>query len=646
MQHVTRRQFLSRSTAGLALCAGMAQAEAKPRPLNVLWITCEDMSLHLGCYGDAYANTPNLDQLAGEGQRYTHAFSVAGVCAPSRSCLITGMYPTTLGTCHMRCIHTPPSHVRCFPTYLRREGYYCTNNVKTDYQFAVPDDAWDACSDAAHWRNRKNPEQPFFAVFNSTFTHESRIGDLSKLPKEYASRIPGGLHDPARATLPPWYPDTEVIRKHWAHMYDLASAMDVWAGDLLAQLAEDGLADNTVVFFFSDHGDGIPRAKRWMYDSGLHVPFMVRWPGKIEPGSVTERLVSFLDFAPTVLSIAGVDVPEHMQGTAFLGKSEGAPRTHVFAARDRMDERYDLIRATRDKRYKYIRNYLPDRPYAQYVSYCESWPIMQELRRVHEAGGLNESQGLFFRDGKPLEELYDTENDPHELSNLAEDPKHADVLQGLRKELDAWLDGAKDLGFVPETELEKWVPSSRPKLVTTERPEYEAPRNATGDVFGKPLSAWVEDLNDSASLRRIRAAATLALAGEEAAPVLLRALDDPDVCVAYWAAAGLGNARVTDPGVMDALGNALGRESKTVRLAAADALCALDKPDTAIPAVLALMDDPDLYVRLAAIHILEGIDPKPEPVMQALRKALEDKSNPSNNIADVARHALGLAPVH
>jgi len=646
MGRVTRREFLARAGAGVALGAGLASAESKPRPLNILWITCEDMSPHLGCYGDTFATTPNLDKLAAEGARYTHAYSVAGVCAPSRSCLITGMYPTTLGTCHMRCNHTPPESVRCFPTYLRREGYYCTNNAKTDYQFDVPGDAWDECSTKAHWRNRKNPEQPFFAVFNCLYTHESWIGNLDQLPKDYISRIPGGLHDPARAALPPYYPDTELIRKHWAHMYDLASAMDARAGELLRQLEEDGLADNTVVFFFSDHGDGIPRAKRWMYDSGLHVPLIVRWPGHIEPGRVTERLVSFLDFAPTVLSIAGAAIPEHMQGKAFLGSKEAAQREYVFAARDRMDERYDIIRAARDARYKYIRNYEPNRPSAQYVSYCESWPIMQELRRVNDAGGLDAKQKLFFRDRKPLEELYDTESDPDELNNLADSAQYGKELQRLRRELDDWLNDAADLGFVPEAELEKWVPAHNPPLTSSTHPVYKTPTRSEKSVFGRTLSSWVDDLNNDASLKRMRAAATIALLGTDASPVLLRALEDPEVCVAYWAAVGLGNKGVADAGVVDALTKALGHGSKTVQLAAASALCALNKSDAAIPVGLEAMKDPDIFVRLAAIQILESVEPKPESVMQALRIALEDKGNASNNVADVARHALGMAPQH
>jgi uncharacterized sulfatase len=556
------------------------------------------------------------------------------------------MYQTTLGTCHMRCNHAPPKHIKCFPTYLRNAGYYCTNNVKTDYQFDVPPEAWDDNSKTAHWRNRKDPHQPFFAVFNSVVTHESQIGNLNSLLEAVASRIPGGLHDPARATLPPWYPDTELIRNHWAHMYDCHSAMDVWAGDLLKQLDDDGLADNTVVFFFSDHGDGIPRAKRWMYDTGLQVPFIVRWPGTLDANTTTDRLVSFVDFAPTVLSIAGVKIPKHMQGSAFLGKHESRPRTHIFAARDRMDERYDTIRAARDKRYKYIRNYQPDVPYDQYVSYCESWPIMQELRRVHDAGGLNEAQRLFFRSTKPLDELYDTEADPHELNNLSESSAHKEQLASLRTALDQWLDESNDLGFVPETELDRFVPAQDPDLNTSTNTSYTL--DEVGEpVFGMSPQQLRKELNGHNRLRRYRAIRTFGLAGwPNMKSPLIAALNDTDVCAASLAATALGKADPRDSEVSDALRGALQYKSPAIKLAAAKSLASLGDKEAALPVAMESMGHSDVFVRLAAAQILEMIEPKTEEMRAALVRAKDDKSDPRDYVADVARHALGLPPQH
>lgn len=546
----------------------------------------------------------------------------------------------------MRCNHPPPDHIRCFPTYLRNVGYYCTNNVKTDYQFDVPPDAWDENSKTAHWRNRKDPNKPFFAVFNSTVTHESQIGNLKSLPEAFASRIPGGLHDPARATLPPWYPDTELIRKHWAHMYDLHSAMDVWAGDLLKQLEEDGLADNTVVFFFSDHGDGIPRAKRWLYDSGIHVPFIVRWPSELQPNTTTDRMVSFVDFAATVLSIAGVKPPKHMQGAAFLGKHESKPRKHIFAARDRMDERYDTIRAARDGRYKYIRNYLPDRPYDQFVSYCESWPIMQELRRVHDAGGLNDTQQLFFRSKKPLEELFDTESDPHELNNLAESPAHRDILASLRDALDLWMDESNDLGFVPETELDRFVPTQSPDLTASSLTSYSI--DETGrSVFGVASQRLLKEINGRNRLRRYRAIKALGLAdGPDIEALLMAALNDTDVCLAGFAASALGETEKQDPNISKTLRGALQHTSPTLKLAAARSLVQLGNKEDALPVTMESMRHPDIFVRLLAAQILEMIEPKTEEMRDVLVRAKDDKSDPRDYVADVARHALGLPPQH
>lgn len=647
MNTLTRRSFMERAAAGtIAGAIGPPllvpePMEEKPKPVNILWITCEDISPHMGCYGDPEARTPNLDELAAEGTRYTRAFSVSGVCAPSRSCLITGMYPTTLGTCHMRCKHAPPEHIRCFPAYLRRAGYYCTNNVKTDYNFDVPPDAWDDCSKTAHWRNRPRADQPFFAVFNFTITHESSIGNLDSLSEELARRLPGGHHDPARAILPPYYPDTELIRRHWAHYYDVISAMDAQVGDILLQLKEDGLVQDTLVFFFSDHGAGLPRAKRWMYDSGLHVPLIIRWPGRIPSGSVSDRLVSFVDFAPTVLSAAGVDIPGHMQGRPFLGKAEAVPRQYLFAARDRMDERYDILRAVRDRRYKYIRNYQPHRPYAQYLSYCESWPVMQEMRRVHDAGGLNKHQRLFFQSVKPVEELYDTETDPHELHNLAGSAEHEPVLNRLRAALDEWLQETQDLGFVPEPELEKWLPAAAKSKQPARAPAYHAAEIRSPALFGRTLNQWVEDLNGGDPLRRVRAIATIGLMGAPAVPVLLAALDDAEPSIVYWAAVGLGHARTDTSSIIGRLSETLQHDSPTARLGAAHALCELGKPELTPPVVLQAMQHPHFAIRLLAVQILEGMDPKSAEVMQALNAALEDSNE---YVPRIARHALGLPP--
>jgi uncharacterized sulfatase len=439
---------------------------------NLLWISLEDTSPDLGCYGDKYAVTPNIDRLASQGCRYTHAFTHAGVCAPSRSGIITGMYPTSIGTHYMRCKGVPPSYVKCFTEYLRAAGYYCTNDNKTDYNFDAPPTAWDDSRRGAHWRSRPSKETPFFAVINLTTTHESQVRlPEAQLEARRKTLSADELHDPAQAPLPPYYPDTAVVRRDMANYYDNLTFTDKQVGRILKELEDDGLAESTIVFFWGDHGRGLPRHKRWIYDSGIRVPLVVRWPGKLQPGSVSDELVAFVDFAPTLLSLAGVEIPQHLQGQAFLGPKKAPPREYVYAARDRMDETLDIIRAVRDKRYKYIRNYRPDLPYAQRITYMDEMPTMKEWRRLAAAGELKGPQAIFFQPTKPVEELYDTVADPHEIHNLASDPKHADTLARLRAAHEQWRVDTQDLGLIPEADLNElrrpggqWTVTADPKI--------------------------------------------------------------------------------------------------------------------------------------------------------------------------------------
>lgn len=433
---------------------------------NILWVSFEDTNPYYGCYGDPVARTPNLDRLAEEGCRWPNCFSTAGVCAPARSAVITGMYPISIGTHHMRTGHTNPltpelptpysarlpHYVKCFSEYLRGAGYFCTNNDKTDYQFAPPFTAWDESGTDAHWRHRPDPDQPFFAVFNPGWTHESGMW-------------PGGCEelavDPDAIELPPTFPDTPKVREAMARMYTNIERDDRYLGQLLRELQEDGLAENTIVFHWSDHGP-LPRGKRWPYDSGIHVPMIVRWPGGLEPASLSDRLVSTLDLAPTVLSLVGLDIPPHMQGRAFLGPQAGQPRDYVYASRDRYDESYDRVRAVRDRRFKYIRNYCPHLPYLLWIPYRNRHPIMEELWRLHLAGELDEAQSLLFDYPRPVEELYDCRNDPHEIHNLAQDPQWRGELQRLRSALDAWIDDVGDWGTVDEAEMvRQWYPDGQ-----------------------------------------------------------------------------------------------------------------------------------------------------------------------------------------
>jgi N-sulfoglucosamine sulfohydrolase len=488
---IGRRTFLLGATGALAISHGETAEPQQNRPPNIVWISAEDLSPDLGCYrgvfpGAEYAITPNLDKFAAEGARYDLAFSVTPVCAPSRSSIITAQYPTAIGTMHMRSRAIPPPETKCFPEYLRAAGYYCTNNSKTDYNFEPPLTAWDESSPKAHWRNRPDKNQPFFAVFNLTSTHESQIR-LADDAFQNATRFlsPEERHDPAKAPIPPYYPDTPVVRRDWARYSDLITRMDKQVAALLQELADDGLADNTLVLFWGDHGRGLPRAKRWPYDSGLRVPLIARWPGKIAPGSVRQELVCLMDLGPTMLSAAGIPLPKQMHGVPFLdkdGKLPTKPREYVFGHRDRMDETYDRIRTVRDNRFRYIRNFEPQKPYAQFIGYAEEMPTLKEMRRVNKEESTAMGQGkvpnirtpaqrLFFAPEKPVEELYDVNSDPHEIVNLAADPKYAAALKRLRDALSGWQKQYPDLGATPEPELiAKWRPNG--KLPVTAAPEF------------------------------------------------------------------------------------------------------------------------------------------------------------------------------
>ncbi len=431
------------------LCATFAIATLAAERPNIVWIVGEDMGPELGCYGDTYARTPNLNALARQGARYTRAFTHAPVCAPSRSGLITGQHPTTIGTHHMRSklLAPPPT----FTSYLRKAGYFVAWPGKTDFNFDVPSDAFDTTS---NWTRNFPKQRPFFAYINLGDSHESKIRATPKdLARITAPLTPDQRHDPAKAQLPPYYPDAPEVRRDWANYHDVVSGVDHQVGDVLATLEKQGVASNTVVFFFGDHGRGLPRGKRWVYDSGIRVPLLVRWPGHIKPGTVREELVCFLDFAPTALALAGVEIPPAMQGQVFLGPRAAPERKYIFAARDRMDETPDRIRCVRDKRFKYIRNFHPELPYAQRVHYMELMPTMRVWREWNAAGKLTGPQKLFFAATKPKEELYDLDADPHEISNLAGSPAHAMKLKELGTALDKWMADTKDLGGIPETEL-------------------------------------------------------------------------------------------------------------------------------------------------------------------------------------------------
>jgi len=571
-------------------------AEPASRP-NILWITSEDHGPHLGCYGDRFATTPHVDALAKRGLRYRHVWSNAPVCAPARTTLISGLYPPSTGAEHMRSMVPMPAGLKMYPQLLRDAGYYCTNNAKEDYNLAPRGKVWNESSRQAHWKNRP-ADQPFMAVFNSEKSHESRI----------RSRPHKAVHDPAGVRVPAYHPDTPEVRQDWAQYYDQVSAADADAGVRLAELAEAGLADDTIVFYFADHGSGMPRNKRWLYDSGLHVPLVVHIPEKFRhlapadyrPGGTTDRLVSFVDFAPTLLSLAGVRPPEWLQGEAFLGEFAAPPRSHVFGFRGRMDERYDLLRSVTDGRFVYIRNYAPHRIYGQHVSYMFQTPTTRVWHQRHVDGTLNAAQEIFWN-RKPFEELYDLSTDPDEVRNLAADDRHRETRDRLRQALDTWERQIRDVGFLPEGEMHRRAAGRSP---------YDMARDNQGFPFDR-----IFDTAQQAS--RLDAASI---------PVLRQRLADQqeDSAVRYWAALGLAmrGAAGVAAGEKE-LRAALDDPSPDVRIVAAEGL-ARHGPAAERAAPLTLLEKHsewgahDVFTSIAALHALDDLGSLAEPLWPRL----------------------------
>ena len=437
--------------------------------LNVVWIIADDMSPDLPCYGDSTIITPNISRLAKEGVIYENAFANVPVCAPARSALMTGMYPTAIGTQHMRTRNynyqaVPPAFVKIFTEKLRKEGYYCTQTKKLDYQFGNASTAWDESQEFTQffkttkdWRGRKDG-QAFFSIVNITACHESQVW-INPFMK---SKV-----EPEEVNVFPFYPKHPVISEDIAKMYSNIIKTDEQVGQVLKKLEEDDLLDKTIIVFFGDHGRGMPRCKRWLYDSGIKVPLIIRFPNKENAGTRNKRLVSFIDFAPTMLSVLGIEIPEYIQGKAFLGAKMTASPKYIFATRDRMDHTEDKVRSVRSERYKYIKNYQVDKPYTAALAFRDLMPTMKVWTKLYEEGKLTGTAQNWFDEKKPKEELYDLENDPNELNNLAEDPKYLEILQDFRVVLEDW-EKKYDTYDMPEKEMitQMWPKGEQPQTQT------------------------------------------------------------------------------------------------------------------------------------------------------------------------------------
>ena len=595
----------------ILLCLGYCVVlQASERP-NILWITAEDMSPTLGCYGDNFATSPNIDNLAKNSVRYINAFANAPVCSPSRSCLITGCYPTSLSTQQMRSGFTIPNQMRGFPALLRTRGYYTTNNVKTDYNTGnyaeIIQASWSENSNTAHWRNRPNKTQPFFSVFNLMTSHQSRsmVWPYERFKNEIQSQlIPDDVHDPANVPLPPYYPDTPLIRREIARFYDCVTAMDIQVGIILRQLKNDGLNENTIVFFYSDHGSGMPRHKRALLDSGMHVPLIIHFPKKwrhlapTQPGATTDRLVSFVDFAPTILNLIGIPIPNTMQGKPFLGENSTSKRRYVYGHRDRVDEVRDLARSVRDSRYLYIRNYMPHLGYNQPTAWPDKGEIRHEFYRIAKERKMTPEQWHFAGPNRPVEELYDCQTDPKNLKNLVKSKKHQNILFRLRSEHVRHITDTVDLGFLPESEA--WT------------------------MF-KKRSGWELGQSKHISLTEIRnAAAQVGIASE---PKLLRSLESENSVVRYWGAIGLTAQTKLSKKAKRILKTKLKDPSYAARIEIANALAVHNELNDAMPTLTDAVNHKNLIVVTHAARTIELLGRKAAIAIPSMKKALERSIN-------------------
>lgn len=575
---------------------GCSKTESETEELpNILWITSEDNSPFMGAYGDDYADTPNLDRLADAGIVYENAYATTPVCAPSRFTLITGTYANRMGTENMRSRVPIPENIRFYPSYLKEIGYYTTNNVKKDYNTIDQPEVWDESSTEAHYRNR-GEEQPFFHIRNLTTTHESRLHDP----------IDTLIHDPAIAPVPPYHPDTETVRRDWAHYYDQMTLMDEEVGEILDELKELGEAENTIIFYYGDHGGALPGAKRFMNQRGLRVPLIVYVPPKFEhlkhEEPRTDRLVSFVDFPATLLSLAGIEPPEFMDGKPFLGRYEAEPRDYVHMYRGRMDERYDLIRAVRDQEFLYVRNYMPQRIYGQYLWYLWRAPTMQAWEEEYRAGNLNAIQNQFF-EPKPAEELYLISEDPWSVDNLADDPAYASDLERLREVNAEWVRDIKDLGFIPEGITDG---------IRGESPLYDAVREKN-----IPINQIIE---------------TAELAShqpENHLYELAERLDHSDPSVRFWAAMGFAISGDASAEYASNLLDFRDDSSGVVRVAIAEALLQAGETSAALNLIEETLNNPDGHVKLRALNLIETLDETliTEEIRNTIRRYADEYEN-------------------
>ena len=567
-----------------------AWANDQDRP-NIMWVTSEDNSYHwIGCYGNEDAKTPNIDKLAANGIRYRYAYSNAAVCAVARNTLILGRYACSSGTHNMRSRYPVPESFRTYPSFLRDAGYYCVNRSKTDYNFKTDDKShWDECSGKAHWKNRKEG-QPFFAVFNTTISHESSLFKNKTDNYRKQGVIPQTpSRDPASVELPPHYPDTPEIRQDWVTYMDIVSGMDKQIGDWLAELDDAGVRENTIVFYYSDHGGILPRAKRYINDTGTHVPLIASFPKKWQhlapaaAGTVNDRPVAFIDLPPTAFSLAGVEIPDQFQGRAFAGKAAQEKEPYVFLYGQRFDSRMlRFVRAVTDGEYRYIRNFHPHRHRGILAGYPHGQVGWQSLFKLKAAGKLNDVQSAYWSIPQPVEELYHTASDPWELNNLADDPKHKERLAKMRAATLNKMREIRDTGIVPESMYEG---------ISKESTVYDY---VNSDDFP------YEEV--------LQAALAVGDGGSDVAKTLVAAMKHENPVVRYWGATGCTIQGDEAKSIQNELKELLEDSSPSVQVAAAEALYVLGSKTTGFDGLLKILKETeDPVVALEALNITQAV---------------------------------------
>ena len=611
--HVSRRGVIGAGLAGAA-SASLPQASAAAslqRP-NILWFVSEDNFPYIGAYGDKIAHTPAIDALAAKGVLYRHAYASAPVCAPSRFAILTGVNAQSCSPAqHMRAQAGLPKQLRTYPEYMRQVGYYCTNNSKTDYNCDVePARIWNESSETAHWRGRA-PGQPFLAVFNTMTTHESRLFQPT------AGRV-----KPQDIRVPAYLPDIPEVRQDFASYYNLIEKMDGEFAAKMAELEADGLAEDTIVFYYSDHGGALARSKRYCYDDGLRCALIVYVPPKwrhLSPqaGGEVGTPISLLDLAPTLLSLAGVPQAPQMQGKPFLGR-DAVRSEFAFGARDRMDERYDLVRTVTDGRYRYIRNYMPHRPWGMHGAFEWLAKNYQGWEREYLAGRLNAAQTRFF-EPKPFEELYDLHSDRDQIDNRIADPALGAIARRLRRALDRQMIAINDNGFIPEgSPLEGYSESRQPGAYPLKQIMRLAQMAARGDR--RKLGAFDVALGHPNEVMRFWAATGLLILGKSAAQtepkLVAMAGGDPSKLVRVAAAEALVRIGAEPVGVDFLIDLAQPTQTARVRLRALNALTEnLAHSGRALAVAKTAREDPDEYVKRAGTYLSARLEGSYDPMI-------------------------------